>query len=461
VYEVWDKIGNKVFFLSPVWSQGPLREPTKPPIRFRGFFPIPRPINFTRKVSTLVPVPLYVQYKVQAQELNDITVRLKNLIRALKIRGFYNSAIEGIERVLEAEDNQVIPVENLASMPEGTGVDKVIWLMPLAEIAAVVDKLYVQREQCKQVIYEITGVSDILRGASRASESATAQNIKREFGGMRLTRMQKEVQRYCRDLLRMMIEVATEHFSEETFSMMTGIILPTPEQKAQALQLKQTAEMAQQQGQEVPPMPAEMQNMLTLPTWKEVLYLLRNKLASSYRVDIETNSTLDAEAAGDKKDIAELLTALSQFMNGVAPLIKEGVLPFEVAKEMLLAITRRYTFGSQLEDALDKMVPPPAAQPDPAEQAKLAAIEAQTQADGQRMLMEQQRMQAELAQEQQLAQLDLEVKQAELALKKQELVLKQQELAMKAEAAQVQHRLKLEGMQATAVANREKLVISK
>ena len=37
----------------------------------------------------------------------------------------------------------------------------------------------VARQECKQVIYEVTGLSDIIRGASNAQETATAQTIKK------------------------------------------------------------------------------------------------------------------------------------------------------------------------------------------------------------------------------------------------------------------------------------------
>jgi hypothetical protein len=35
--------------------------------------------------------------------------------------------------------------------------------------------------------------------------------------------LQKEVQRYARDLLRMMLEIAAHKFSEETWAKMTGL----------------------------------------------------------------------------------------------------------------------------------------------------------------------------------------------------------------------------------------------
>ena len=55
--------------------------------------------------------------------------------------------------------------------------------------AAVLNFLYQQREQSKQAIYEITGISDIVRGASHSSETATAQQIKTEWGSLRIKKI--------------------------------------------------------------------------------------------------------------------------------------------------------------------------------------------------------------------------------------------------------------------------------
>lgn len=200
VYEIWDKASRKVRFFSPVYPDGPLRE-VEDPLNLTNFFPVPKPMNFMKKVTTLVPTPLYEQYRQQAQELNDITRRLKAIIKAIKVRGAYNSTIEGIEKILEAEDNQMVPVENMASMPENAGIDRALYILPINDLVQACQSLYQQREQIKQVIYEITGISDILRGSSVASETATAQNIKNQWGTLRLKRSQKEVQRYCRDCL--------------------------------------------------------------------------------------------------------------------------------------------------------------------------------------------------------------------------------------------------------------------
>ena len=458
VFEIWDKRTRKVMFFSACCPNGPLRM-VDDPFGLLGFFPIPKPLNFMRKVTTLVPTPLYEHYKQQARELNDITRRLKAIIKAIRFRGAYNSAVEGIEDMLNAEDNQLVPVQNMASMPDNTGMDKILWIVPINDLAQTAQQLYQQREQVKQVIYEITGISDILRGASVASETATAQNIKNQWGTLRLKKMQKEVQRYCRDSLAIILEIASKRLELSTIKAMTGAPYIGAQEKAQ---IEQSLSMAQQQaqltGQQAPPPPPELVNVLKQPTWEEIYALMQDEMLVSYRTDIETNSTIDAEAAQDKQDIAELLNALSQFLNGLGPLVEKGIMPFDIAKEMLLVISRRYNFGTQLEDAIMGMAapPPPQEGPDPADQIKLQVAQEEAKLSMQVAQQEAQLGQQEFAHKQKLMAMKMEMEIAELQIKRQELMLQERAVGLKLQQQEAQHRQKMELIAAQTAAAKSK-----
>jgi len=338
--------------------------------------------------------------------------------------------------------------------------------MPLDVLITTLTQLYAARQQCKQVIYEITGISDILRGSSVASETATAQNIKNQWGTLRLKRMQKEVQRYCRDLLRIMLEIAASKFSEETWAKMTGLPYLTT---MQVQQLQQMIQALQQQGQQLqmqaqqiqasmPPPPPPMQGqpappapppnpqlqamqqqgqqlmqqlqqaqqkLQSTPKWGEVLGLLKDDIQRAYRIDIETNSTVEPEAVEDQKQITELMTALGQYLNGVMPLVAKGTLPFQAAQSMLLAITRRFRFGSEIEDYIKEMQPP---KPDDGGKGVQAQVE-----------------HAKIQAEQQRAQMELQQKQAEMQAETQEAMAK---LQHQQQSEQARNQIELEKIQA-------------
>ena len=452
VWEIWDKNSRKVYFISPDLPEQMLRV-ADDPLHLSGFFPIATPLMFFPKISSLEPVPLYAAYEGQAKELNRITLRIARIIEALKVRGFYDSTVGGLDRVLEADDNELIAAENVVAMQQGQTLDRSIWLMPLNELVLVLQQLYTQRDQIKQIIYEITGISDIIRGSSSAYETATAQNYKNQWGSLRLRRLQKQVSMFVRECLRVMGEIATR-MQPETLIKMTGLQFPrqAEQQQAQMMlqqlqgQAQQLQMMAQQDpraGQQLQALNGQMkqyQVVLNKPNWETILQFLQNSVVRNYRIDIEANSTIEPEAAEDGRKLGEFLNAFAQFMNGVAPLVQQGYLPIEAGKEMLLAITRKYRFGEDVEESLKQITMPQQQGDDKAKtaeqeaQAKIQQIQQKGQVEVQKGQMDLALKQLQLQQKQKEAEMDMALKAQELQVKQQEIAMKEQLGRVKAEA---------------------------
>lgn len=448
IFEIWDKESRKVIFVCPTCPE--ILKTVDAPLKLSGFFPCPRPLQLIKKVSSTTPTPLYSLYEEQAQELNTCTNRINKIMKAMKVRGFYDGTLSGLSELMNAPDNTLLPAENVAAMLQGQTLDRAIWFFPVEKLVGVLQQLYTQREQIKSVIYEITGVSDILRGSSRASETATAQNIKNQWGTLRLKRSQKEVMRYVRDCLRIMAEISGENLAPETFAAMTGMEFPTAAQKQQAQQLLPQLQQAMQpmpgpDGQPGQPDPqlqqqmAELQKILSKPSWEDILGVLGDDLQRQYKVDIETNSTVDAEATEDKQDVAEFLNSLSQFLNGVAPMIEQGYMSFDVAKTMLLAITRRFRFGTEVEDQIQQMEAPPPKEegPDP-----------KVQAEQQKMQMDAERNKQEAAHKERMMELEYQRAQMEMEIEREKMAFEREKLAQ-------QHQMDLQDMQEKAMMSQQ------
>lgn len=452
VWEIWDKNSRKVYFISPDLPEQMLRV-ADDPLHLSGFFPIATPLMFFPKISSLEPVPLYAAYEGQARELNRITLRIARIIEALKVRGFYDSTVGGLDRVLEADDNELIAAENVVAMQQGQTLDRSIWLMPLNELVLVLQQLYTQRDQIKQIIYEITGISDIIRGSSSAYETATAQNYKNQWGALRLRRLQKQVSMFVRECLRVMGEIATR-MQPETLIKMTGLPFPRQAEQQQAQMMLQQLQgqagqlqmMAQQDpraGQQLQALGEQMQKyqkVLDKPNWETILQFLQNSVVRNYRIDIEANSTIEPEAAEDGQKLGEFLNAFAQFMNGIAPLVQQGYLPIEAGKEMLLAITRKYRFGEDVEESLKQITMPQQQGDDKAKaaeqeaQAKIQQIQQKGQVEAQKGQMDLALKQLQLQQKQKEAEMDMALKAQELQVKQQEIAMKEQLGRVKAEA---------------------------
>lgn len=371
VWEFWDKDQRKVLFINASYKQGPCKV-EQDPLNLEGFFPCPEPLRMVEDSTSLVPIPLYRLYKEQAEELDRLSRRINKVVSALKVRGIYDATMKELSELMKGDDNDLIPIKDASkftAVAQG-GLEKAIWMMPVESAAKVLRELYEARDSAKMVIYEIMGISDILRGSTEASETATAQQIKANWGSLRLKRMQREVQRYIRDLLRLKAEIIGEKFQPETLKAMTGLKFPTQEDKMIA---QAKAAQASATGQQVP---QELQQVLMQPSWEEILQVLRSDQMRGYRVDIETDSTVAASIEGDMEGLRDVLTGIVEFIQGIGPAVEAGVVPIEAVKAILLTISRRSKFGTEVEDALDQIQPPRPPQPEAPDQA--AIIKAQT-----------------------------------------------------------------------------------
>lgn len=375
-WEIWDRDKRRVLFIAPTYADAPLSV-ADDPLKLRGFFPLPRPVRAIENSRTMTPVPLYRMYKEQAAELDRVSARINKIVNALRVRGAYSAHIKEAATILDAGDNEMVAIENVSLIAESGGLDKLIWIMPVNMLAQVLQHLYTARDQIKQAIYEISGIADIVRGATDPNETLGAQKLKSQWGSLRIQKTQREVQRFIRDLLRLKAEVMAEQFTAEQLQAMTNIQLPDAQAKQQAQMAIQQVQQAQQQP------PREAQEMSLKPTWDDIIALLRSDQMRQYRIDIETDSTVADTINQDMSGLAEVMDAIGRVIAGAGPAIQSGMLPVDVVKEIILTITRRARLGSALEDAVDKIeppAPPPQAQappPPPDHSLEVAQIQAQ------------------------------------------------------------------------------------
>lgn len=411
VWEIWDRTTRRVTFLAPEVDggdgKGMILSEEDDPLSLTGFFPVPQPLYTTEDPSSLIPVPDYEIYSILAGDLDRTTKRIIHLTKAIKVAGIYDASLPELQNLYGDGDARLEPSQNVMALIERGGLEKAIWFAPIEPIITALRDLYQHREVIKQAIYEITGVSDIMRGQTMASETATAQQIKGQWGSLRLQRRQRDVQRFARDMLRLSVEVMAERFAPETLSMMTGLQYPTNDQRMLAQQV-------QAQGGQLPP---EMAEILSRPTWDDLLQVMRNDLILSYRIDIETDSTIAPDAAAEQQAMAELMAGVSNFVATIGPAVASGYLPMDVAKSLLLMAVRRFKAGPAIEGEIEKIQQPPQ-QPQPQDNT---------------LQVEQMRAQTELQRQQADIQGQMQIKSAELDHAKEieaiKAAVKQQEIA--------------------------------
>ncbi|HYC01627.1 MAG TPA: hypothetical protein VEC57_21025 [Candidatus Limnocylindrales bacterium] len=373
VIEIWDKDTMQVIFISTGWKDGPLLV-EQDPMEIDGFWPIPKPMLAIKNGRSIVPRPLYHMYEVKARELERISQRINAIVRVCKVRGVYDSTMSEVTKLLDEADNtDMIPVQNTAKYYRMGGLQKAIWMMPVGEIANVLAALYQAQNECKQTIYELTGISDVIRGATEASETATAQRLKAQFGGLRLKTLQREVKRFGRDVMRLIADVMCSKYDWQTFAEITGLQYPTAQEKQAAQMQLQQAQRTPPQvdpmtGQAMPPPPPDpaMLKAAESPSWEEISEVMKSDRQRCYKVDIETDSTIAETLEMDMAGMQEALTAIMTFISGAMPGLQSGMISIDLIKSVALSIARRARMGSAVEDAIEQIQQPAPPQPDPA-----------------------------------------------------------------------------------------------
>jgi hypothetical protein len=375
VYEIWCKKKRKTIFIAKSCDHVLAEE--EPLLDFENFFPCPKPVFATLTNNSLLPTPDYKYYQDQAEEIDHLTDRIDKLMDTLKLVGFYPAGAEGdvssaIELALSPKtQNQMIPVASWAAFSERGGGNAIVWL-PIKDVAETIKSCVELRNQVIQDTYQITGISDILRGQSEASETATAQSIKAQWGSVRIRDRQQEMARLARDITSMTCEIIAEEFDGEYLLTMANMPRPEmpqmpqmpppqpPPQPTGDQQQDQQAMMAYQQAQQqAQAMQQQVQKAMEAAQAEnqkidQALALLKDERLRGFRIDIETDSTIQPDEDAEKQRRTEFVTAIGGLFQQAIPVVQQVPEMAPLVGEILLFTARGFRAGRQLEDEIEK-----------------------------------------------------------------------------------------------------------
>ena len=389
VYEIWNKRTAKVCWIAKGYPQA--LDERDDPLELEEFFPCPKPLMATITTGTMIPVPDYCEYEDQAQELDNLTQRIYLLTKACKAVGVFNAEFKELSRMFsEGIDNKLFPVTGWAAMSEKGGLKGAIDMMDTSQIIVTLRELYAAREQVKQSIYEIMGISDILRGSSKAQETLGAQQLKANFGSLRLKSSQGDVARFATDIFKLKAQVICKFYPPELIVQMSGVMNTPDGQDPQMLQA--------------------------------ALQMLSDSTIRDFHIAVEADSLAQIDEQAEKQGAQEAIQAIGLFLREAIPMISQAPETLPMASEMLLFLVRRFRAGRGLESAVERAMK---ALQDKADQAKqqpagpppeMLQMQAEQQAEQMRMQAqaqsEQMKMQADAQLAQAQAQLDMQMQQA-------------------------------------------------
>jgi hypothetical protein len=443
IYEIWNKPTGEVIWLSKAYPTKVL-DRVPDPLGMPHFFPCPRPAMGTTPPDKYIPVPDYVYYQDQAEELDVLTERIGEFSVAMKLVGFYPGEYNvDLQNLFQGANQTLVPIDSFSTLTEKGGLKSIVEWLPLDMVATTLKEAFETRQQIKNDVYEITGISDLLRGMSDPDATAKAEGIKEAWGSLRVRDRQKEMARFARDALELKAAIIAKHFSIETLKQMTGVKLLTNQEKQEAQEALQGHQRLAQQSQQLrvqpPPLPPAVVEALPLleqPSWEDVDSLLKSDALRAFRIDVETDSTIEVNEREAKESLVEGVTAMMQVMTGAGPIVQSAPYTAPIFAEVMKEITRVYRMSAAMEEIVEKVFDQAAQQP-PAQEAGPAGP---TPQELQLQQMETQgKLQVEgakLQTEQQRTQMEGQLGMAQLQLDQQRLGLDAQKLQIDAAALQ-------------------------
>lgn len=430
VFEIWDKTTKDVLFISPGYDD--CLRVAHDPLRLKGFFPAVKPLFATSTTDTLEPVPSYVIYQDLAKELDTITAKINLLTDAVRVTGLCDGSLPEIMQLMHSgSEFKIIQVKDWARFSQAGGLEGSTDWFPLDHIAKTLSALYEARDATKASIFEISGMSDIVRGQSNPNETATAQQIKGQFATLRLSDWQAEMQRFARDNIALIAEIIAEHFEPEMIAAIVG------------------------------------EDLSQDPAFGAALQMLQQDALRTYKIDIETDSTIAVDEQVDKESRNEFMGAFQQLFSAYNEAVANGTPEIgQLMGEVMLFGLRGYKAGRSIEAAVETMMEqanqraqqqaqqPP--QPDPA----MMEMQAKMQLEQQKMQMEGQKGQFQMQLEQAKMQMQREIEAQKLALEQARIAsdadVQKQKLMVDWQKMQQEASLKLQELEATAILEAEK-----
>lgn len=396
IWEVWHKADKRVYWVTE--GVDTYLDESDPEVKLKNFFPFPRPAYGTLKRRTLIPVPDWERYAIHFNKISDLTARIYSLLNAVKMKGIVaggGDVADAVDEILRSEDDQVvIRVSTMAA----DASNLVTWL-PLAEVATAIQGLIEARSQLISDFYELSGISDIMRGATEADETLGAQQLKGQYGSVRIREKVDEMQRIAADATRIAAEIIAEHFTKDNLLKMAQMEIPTSaeikkrvkevedsakkEMEALTARTEETIEQArakaEESGQQDPnaeeqlkaqvqqqfqqgqqeiaqkygKMFAEAQSLVPI---EDVMKLLRDDRARSFAFEIETDSTVLTDELQEKASRNEFLQQFTNASQGLMQMSALGAQGAELAGALMKFVLAPYRAGRQLDDKINAFI---------------------------------------------------------------------------------------------------------
>jgi len=382
VWEIWCKKTRKVYW--HVEGLDKCADEKDDPLGLSGFFPCPKPLIANCTTSLFIPKADYTFAQDLYVEIDVLQTRIQMITAAIKVVGVYDkSAGDSVGRMLkEGFENDLIPVDNWAMFAEKGALKGVIDWFPVETVVGVLQTLTQVQQQKIEQLYEVTGLSDIMRGGNTQQyTAASTQQMKAKMGSIQVQAMQDEFARFCSDIERLKAEIIAKHYEIQTIAKQANAqFLPQADQQlvGPALELIKSPDV-------------------------------------KWRINIKPESLSMVDYAQLRMERTEFLTSMATYIQSASSAVQAVPNSMPILLELMKWTMAGFKGAEYLEGTMDQAIqmasqmPPPGQEnqgPSPEEiKLQIEQLKAQSQ---------QQKAQAEMQKLQLKAQTDMQTMQAKV-----------------------------------------------
>src|SRR6185312_12747428 len=222
VWEIWSKEKKAVYWY--VVGAEEILDQKPDPLELENFWPFPRPMFANLTTSKLLPTPDFTLAQDLYNSIDQLTTRIDMLQECVRVAGVYDKNSEELKRLVsQTGQNEMIGVDSWALFAEKGGIKGNTDWLPIEQIVAALDKLRDVRTEQIGLLFQITGMSDIMRGQASEQTTATEQAIKARFASVRVQTLQDEFARFASDTQKIKAEIISKLFDPQTIIKRSNI----------------------------------------------------------------------------------------------------------------------------------------------------------------------------------------------------------------------------------------------
>lgn len=319
VFELWCETTNRVYWVNRHLDEN--LDEKDDFARLDKFWPCPKPLLATHTSNYLYPVPDYRMVLDQYEELDTLNDRISILTKALRVVGVFDGTQPELKQLLSGGEFNMIPVQDWAQYAEKGGMKNIVDWFPVDVISKVLSELSEQRIAVINQIYELTSISDIMRGASNPRDTLGAQKLKAQYSSVRMQLRQQDVGKFVRGCIQLKCELICKHWSPDTIKRVSQI------------EMTESAVFAD-----------------------KAIELLKNYRETQYRIEVGEETLSLADYNAERELRVEYITAVGQFLSQAGQMLEAYPMALPYVLKMVAWVTSAFRGSSDIETVLDEAI---------------------------------------------------------------------------------------------------------